>query len=64
VEDWEKTVRLSSPRTKRVCESSEVKLVANMEAETLRQSVQWQTKVPWRPGALRGWASAIVQPER
>ena len=35
-------------------------LVANMEADTLRQSAQWQTKVLTSPGALRGYVIRSV----
>ena len=38
--DWPMTVRLSSPLVKRVQVSNVVKLVANIEAETFRQSAQ------------------------
>lgn len=52
--DCAKTVRLSSPRVKRVWVSRDVKLVANAEADTLRQSAQWQTNVLASPGAFNG----------
>jgi hypothetical protein len=54
--DCVKTVRLSSPRVKRVWVSRAVKLVANMDAETFRQSAQWQTKVLARPGSFKGYS--------
>jgi hypothetical protein len=40
---------------KRVWVSRVVMFVANMEAEILRQSEQWQMKVFTRPGFVRGW---------
>ena len=40
VRDWPNEVRFDSPRVNRVWESKVVKLVANIDAETFRQSEQ------------------------
>lgn len=54
VESCSKRTRCDSPRVYRVCVSSVVRLVANIDAEMLRQSEQWQTNVLTRPGGLMG----------
>ena len=48
-------LRLSRPRTCTRYLLSMAKLDANMEAVSLRQSVQLQTKVLIRPGPSTGW---------
>lgn len=35
--------------------SRDVKLVANIDAETFRQSEQWHTNVPLSPGSVSGY---------
>lgn len=47
-------LRLDCPRTWVRCEDSMVKLDANMDALSLRQSVQWQTKRFITPGPSVG----------
>lgn len=53
-------VSLSRPRTCLVSEAKTVKLLANMLAVILRQSVQLQTKVPTKPGALVGYVMPLL----
>jgi len=44
---WPQRVSFSSPDSQCMSESLRMKLVANMDAETLRQSLQEQTKTVW-----------------
>lgn len=57
-------MRLSSPREKEVWEVRVVKLVANMDAVTLRQSVQLHANVPTSPGFVRGYMEVSAKRER
>lgn len=52
--DWLNVLRIFSPRTNLRNLSSMVKLVANILAVILRQSVQLQTNTPTRPGPSVG----------